>query len=74
MNGDSASIRHESALLDISRAGAVNAWCASGRTNAGLSEEYSECMVGRRGGKGRREGVVKPCCKPFSMEKPFTAM
>lgn len=59
MNGDSASIRHESALWTLVGAvGAVNAWCASGSTNAGLSEEYSECMVGRRGGKGRREGVL----------------
>lgn len=69
--GNSASIRHESAFLDISRASAVDVlWRVSAGTNAGLSEESSECMVGGRGEREGGRGVVEP----FSMEKPFSAV
>lgn len=69
--GNSASIRHESALLDISRASAVDVlWRVSASTNAGESEESGECMVGRRGEREGGRGVVEP----FSMEKPFSAV
>lgn len=61
---------------NISRAGAVDVWCAKATSKAGLREEFSECMVGEEG-KERRErggGEVKPCSEPFSMKKPFAAL